>query len=299
MSHHATNWAIQQRGLKPATKIVLWHLADRHNPDHGCYPRQDRLAADCEISRASLNTHLEELEGRGLIRRIRRVDPVTHKQMSTRYLLACEPDFGSTPCPKTGHGEGQRNGGEPCPENRESRVQNLDTNPVREPLRTTTSAPELDTASEAETGADVVLACFEACGPGLCSTSRRAVSFTVDVIEDWIAVGFDLDLDILPVLRERTASASDRVIRTWDYFTQAVKEAHNRRVRCEARAASAEKPAAAPVTPVDPQVVLQRMADWINSDRYVPPSAVSNTMRDALLSRGLVTPDRLRARQIY
>lgn len=26
MSHAATNWAIQQRGLKLTTKIVLWHL---------------------------------------------------------------------------------------------------------------------------------------------------------------------------------------------------------------------------------------------------------------------------------
>ena len=33
MSHDATNWAIQRRGLKPTTKIVLWHLCDRFNPD--------------------------------------------------------------------------------------------------------------------------------------------------------------------------------------------------------------------------------------------------------------------------
>ena len=33
MSHAATNRAILQRGLKPATKIVLWFLCDRHNPD--------------------------------------------------------------------------------------------------------------------------------------------------------------------------------------------------------------------------------------------------------------------------
>jgi hypothetical protein len=31
MSHEATNWAIKQRGLKPTTKIVLWHLCDRFN----------------------------------------------------------------------------------------------------------------------------------------------------------------------------------------------------------------------------------------------------------------------------
>jgi hypothetical protein len=39
MSHDATNWAIKQRGLKPTTKIVLWHLCDRFNPDSGCRPR--------------------------------------------------------------------------------------------------------------------------------------------------------------------------------------------------------------------------------------------------------------------
>ena len=44
MSHKATVWAIQQRGLKPATKIVLWFLCDRHNPDFGCFPTQARLA---------------------------------------------------------------------------------------------------------------------------------------------------------------------------------------------------------------------------------------------------------------
>ena len=55
MSHFATNWAIQQRGLKPTTKIVLWHLCDRYNPDYGCFPSQHRLSHDCEISRSTLN----------------------------------------------------------------------------------------------------------------------------------------------------------------------------------------------------------------------------------------------------
>ena len=42
MSHKATVWAIQQRGLKPATKIVLWFLCDRHNPDFGCFPTRGK-----------------------------------------------------------------------------------------------------------------------------------------------------------------------------------------------------------------------------------------------------------------
>ena len=68
MSHAATTWAIQQRGLKPATKIVLWFLCDRHNPDFGCFPTQARLAEDAEMSISALNDHLSTLEGLGLPR---------------------------------------------------------------------------------------------------------------------------------------------------------------------------------------------------------------------------------------
>ena len=119
MSHHGTNWAIVQRGLKPTTKIVLWHLCDRHNPDYGCFPTQARLAHDCEISRSTLNLHLIRLESAGLLRRMTRINPVSKRQMSTRYFLGFEDDFpmkpgGKTPdseaqhfekpCPETGHG---------------------------------------------------------------------------------------------------------------------------------------------------------------------------------------------------
>jgi hypothetical protein len=123
MSHRATNWAIQQRGLAPATKLVLWHLCDRHNPDYGCFPSQDQLAADAEISRASLNTHLDKLEQAGLIRRERRLDDDTHRQRHdpvlprlrggirpkamSRFWTWVDPGavsrFGEKPCPESGH----------------------------------------------------------------------------------------------------------------------------------------------------------------------------------------------------
>ena len=93
MSHDATNWAIQQRGLKPTTKIVLWHLCNRHNPDYGCFPSQNRLAYDSEISRSTLNDHLCHLEAEGLLRRVPRIDPVTKRQMPTRYILGFEKGF--------------------------------------------------------------------------------------------------------------------------------------------------------------------------------------------------------------
>ena len=39
-------------------------------------------------------------------------------------------------------------------------------------------------------------------------------------------------------------------------------------------------------------------ADLVNSDRFLPSSAISNTMRDAMLARGLVTVERLRERGV-
>jgi hypothetical protein len=172
MSHDATNWAIQRRGLKPTTKIVLWHLCDRFNPDFGCFPSQDRLAHDCEISRSTLNEHLDRLEAEHLLRRVPRLDPVTKRQLPTRYILGFEEGFAPNdpePCPEIGHGDlacsydaetATENTSdaanptepcpefahgnpqepvsrfclEPCPENAESRVRNPDTNLVREPL---------------------------------------------------------------------------------------------------------------------------------------------------------------------
>jgi hypothetical protein len=126
MSHQGTNWAILQRGLKPTTRIVLWHLCDRYNPDYGCFPAQERLAFDCEISRSTLNLHLIRLESAKLLRRVQRIDPISKQQMSTQYILGFEDGFPSMledcerettpfedpitekPCPEIGHGDANK-----------------------------------------------------------------------------------------------------------------------------------------------------------------------------------------------
>ena len=93
MSHEATNWAVKQKGLRPIAKIVLWHLADCHNPVQGCFPTQDYLAGEAEVSRASVNRILTELEQAGIIRRDQQIDPETRRQLPTRYRLAFEKGF--------------------------------------------------------------------------------------------------------------------------------------------------------------------------------------------------------------
>lgn len=154
MSHAATNWAINQRGLKPATKIVLWHLADCHNGHTGqCNPKQSTLADRCEMSRSTVNIHLDKLESLGLVRRVTSVDPQTKKQRPTTYVLAFDDpdktvsenqtrtqDVGvdtqdvAEPCPKTGHGAVSEKTEKPCPDFGQSRVRNPDTkNLGREP----------------------------------------------------------------------------------------------------------------------------------------------------------------------
>lgn len=93
MSHKATNWAVSQRGISPVAKVLLWQLADRHNPDNGCFPDQETLARDCEISRATVNRNLLDLEAMGLVKRVVRNHPVTKKRLPTRYVLAFEEEF--------------------------------------------------------------------------------------------------------------------------------------------------------------------------------------------------------------
>ena len=65
-----TALAMKQQGLKPATKIVLYWLADHHNGETGkCFPSINHLASVCEMSRRSVEGHLTVLEQLGLIKR--------------------------------------------------------------------------------------------------------------------------------------------------------------------------------------------------------------------------------------
>jgi len=52
----------------------------------------------------------------------------------------------------------------------------------------------------------------------------------------------------------------------------------------------------------DPRPAIDELAAYyvglVNSDRFLAPSTISNTIRDAMLARGLVTPERLRERGV-
>jgi hypothetical protein len=199
--------------------------------------------------------------------------------------LGFEDDFAAEPCPESGHGKPQK----PCPDFGKSRVQNLDTNLVREPVTTTAHDPGAS--------GDIEAACLAACGEGLTPTARAAITTTRPVIDAWLTAGYDLKSDILPTLAERTKRQRADPIRTWAYFSTAIARRHAQRTALAAKAKSAGETKTVPT--LTAHEILLRTAEWINSGRFVPPSAVNNTARDALLRAGLVTEAALRARQIY
>jgi len=63
-----TALAMQQTGLKPATKIVLYWIADHYNHETGaCFPSHKRLADLCEMTRQSVITHISILKEQGFL----------------------------------------------------------------------------------------------------------------------------------------------------------------------------------------------------------------------------------------
>ena len=78
---------------------------------------------------------------------------------------------------------------------------------------------------------------------------------------------------------------------------RAMQRAAQRKVQDEGR--KRRKPKSAPNSAAAPITDLPAFyAELVNSDRYLPVNAISNTMRDTMLARGLVTPDRLRQRGV-
>jgi len=311
MSHKATNWAIQQRGLKPATKIVLWHLCDRHNPDFGCFPTQARLAEDAEMSISALNAHLARLEELGLIHRIRVHDARTHKRQATRYILGFEENFPQEPTPETGDGFDGENGvpsaesghgaisgfsAKPSPDFAQSHLRIPETNPVREPLREPVKEEE-----GAQARADLSDGFFE----GL----LRALGLGADdALPGWWQGQparahvrrwrNDLGLSesaILEVARE-TRSTHPAPPDGPKALDRAMERAAQRRAQTPRKSAGKRKPPDKPH--MSPDELAAFYAGLVNSDKYLPPSAITNTMRDLMLARGLVTPERLRMRGV-
>ena len=87
MSHYMTALAMQQKGIKPATKIVLYWIADHHNSEtNACFPSLSTLADECEMSKRAVQDRIECLAQIGLIKKIER-SRTNGSQTSNGYSL--------------------------------------------------------------------------------------------------------------------------------------------------------------------------------------------------------------------
>lgn len=295
MSHKANYWlaSLGPEQVKAGAFRVLFHLCDHHNderdPASACFPSQETLREKTGLSNGALNDALNTMEEAGLIMRRRSTVPGTATQR-TYYILGC--DFGALPEQTPKNGVCSNSGGPEFAGEQTPVFGGANSGGPESILKVT----ENTTTAHAR-GAHLASRCIEVCGPGLCGEGRKALSRSGAVIERWMRDGYDLEQDILPVLKRRTAEPRDGVIRSWRYFTDAIRAHHAQRVARADASQNALKKHVSNVAPdSDP---LTFLAKWINSGARVPPSAINNTQRDALIARGLVSRERLRELQIY
>lgn len=283
MSYQATNWAMKQRDMKPATKTVLLCLTDRHNPENGCFPSHKRIATDACMSERSVRNHLAELEAMGLLRRVKGTGGRL-KRAATRYVFAFEEGFEAVDN-SAARAESRR---QKCAE---SRRQILPPNTVREPLKE-------EDAREAPDSNDLFEGVKRAVGFGsnaiLPSWWRdRAAKEHVTGWKERFGLTDVEILEVAALTRKEHPIPPDG--------PKALDRAMERRWRAKQAAKNGDKrrrhdkrPSAAPATPVPEQEVLKRWAEWMNGDGFV--SMPSNGLALRLLQSGLVTPDRFRQR---
>ncbi len=191
---------------------------------------------------------------------------------------------------------------EPCPEKRQSRVQNLDTNSIREPL----SKPVKEEEEAAARDAD-----FDRFFAELLS----ALGFAANAIlpawwQGWPARLHvrrwrdDLGLSENRIIETATETRSDHPNppdgpKALDRFMEraaqrdALAAAENAKGQTVRRQRKRDEQ---PRLSDDEKAAFY--AKMVNAEGYLPQSSITNTIRDAMLVRGLVTPERLHQRGV-
>ena len=91
------NWAWKQRKLTVHEKMVLLALANRHNPDYGCFPSISKIVEDVEFSKSTVIRSIKNLQVKGYLS-VEAAKRENGSQTSNRYFLSfevepqCQPD---------------------------------------------------------------------------------------------------------------------------------------------------------------------------------------------------------------
>lgn len=188
---------------------------------------------------------------------------------------------------------------EPCPVFAQSHVRNPDNNPVREPIREPVKEEEEDARAREEVFEEFFGALLQALG----FASERPLPVwwqgwpPREHVRRWRD---DLGLKEAQILEVATATRKEHPAPPDG--PKALDRAMQRAARIASAPASGTSKRRRPKAPSAPPPSVDELAgfyaEMVNADGYLPPSAITNRVREVLLARGLVTPERLRMRGV-
>ena len=258
------SWAYRQ-DVAMGTRFVLVTLGNYADEYGLCWPSQGQLAEDCGCSIRKIRAALAELEGRGLIERgmrrrpdgTRRSDVIVLTGFAGRRLASARDPHPlleevSRPVDNSGdQAENPAGGDTTSGGDAPSATYDQPAGSAGyEPSKNNSYASAREGAGKA---GDISARLSRLAGPGLCAIGRFAIHRTVRVIVRWLALGWDVDADMVPVVVARTARTRGSPIRTWAYFTEAIREARARRAAPQARTGRRSGAVAAIRAPAAPE----------------------------------------------
>lgn len=216
MSIQAVAWAIDQKTGSAAGKVVLICLANYADEDGQCWPSQKTIAEETELSERSVREWLQKLEDAGLLtRKSRRRDDGYRAADLICLALKNQPAKSAGKSDLTG-------------KSRQSHRQIAPTLP--EPVAAPTSfepSVEPSAAARGKFDLDAIREkLLEAVGEG---NIQPHGCIDMSSILGLLTAGVDLETDIIPTLKARSARIRSPV-REWSYFTDAIRDAYNRRI---------------------------------------------------------------------
>lgn len=292
MSHVATHWlaTVPPTDLTHGEFRVLFHLCDCHNPAHGCFPKQAHLMAVTGLSKSGLNKALGALVEKGLLERHASRDPRTNRQNPTRYILGFEILEPQEPGPLSGPGNdeagsttvdsGRVHYGGPY----------IDAEPVREePVREEEERVSARGETSFEDFFAELLAVFGFPADQDLPVWWQGQGARMHVSRWLEALGLSED-QVLDVARRFRAQKPD--------LPQGPK-ALDRAMEREAKPPPCSKAKKKAQPTASDDEIAQRMAEWILSDKYIPPNGVSSRALTLVVERGLVPEERLKERGLW
>jgi biotin operon repressor len=231
MSLTATRWAWSAPVENSGQRLVLLNLADRANKQGECWPSQERIARDTNLSERSVRNRMKELEETGFIKRRHRKNGAGRTSDLTVLMIDGQPNASTA-----------KTGTPPSATNAATNRQNSPED-TGKPRRQTDQDSTDQTEHNKSNGSPVWLERMPQSGRPDIDRYNRAVAFAAEVAQyiacaDWNSPGLEnlnlvegwLERFDVPLLRDcliETAARAARAgttIQSWEYFAMAVEK---------------------------------------------------------------------------